>query len=377
MTERRFAIISSQAFSLGNFRGPLIRDVVAKGWKVYAIAPDYDAGTRAAVSALGAEPIDCSFSRTGINPIIDLRDMLRLTWLLRRLHIDAVLSYFIKPVIFGTIAAWLAGIPRRFTLIAGLGYVFITPQNGKVTFKRRSLRHLVSLLYRFALARASTVFFQNENDLEEFVDAGLVDRARARNTHGTGVDLDEWKPVPTVTVPVTFLLAARLLREKGIPEFAEAARRLKRIKPEARFILLGGVDPNPGGLSREEVEQWASDGVLEWHGHVAVAPWIAQTSVYVLPSYYREGIPRSTQEAMAMARPVITTDTVGCRETVIDGWNGFLVPMRDVDALENAMRRFIDDPSLIELMGLASRRLAEQRFDVRRVNKLMLDEMKI
>lgn len=132
---------------------------------------------------------------------------------------------------------------------------------------------------------------------------------------------------------MTFLLAARLLREKGIVEYAEAARLVKALHPEARFVLLGGLDPNPGGLGQPEVQSWVTEGLLEWPGHVAVKPWLAQTSVYVLPSYYREGVPRSTQEAMAMGRAVITTHAPGCRETVDDGVNGFLVPVRDVPAL--------------------------------------------
>lgn len=377
LANRRFAILSSQAFSLSNFRGPLIRDVVARGWRVYAIAPDYNDETRAAVRRFGAEPIDCPLSRTGLNPASDLLYVFRLARLLRRLEVEVVLSYFMKPVIFGTIAAWLARVPSRFALIAGLGYVFISPEKGEQNWSRRALRYLASNLYRFALARTNRVFFQNADDLEEFTHLRLVDSARARNTLGTGVDLEEWSVAPAVTSPITFVLAARLLREKGIPEFAEAARRIKRSRPGTRFVLLGGLDSNPGGLSRNEVERWAEEGIIEWKGHVPVAPWLAQTSVYVLPSYYREGIPRSIQEAMAMGRAIITTDCVGCRETVEEGQNGFLVPARDVDALYAAMLRFVENPDLIERMGSASRRLVEQRFDVRRVNKLLLDEMKI
>jgi glycosyltransferase involved in cell wall biosynthesis len=376
LSNRCLAIISSQAFSLSNFRGPLVREIISKGWKVYAIAPDFDEETRAAVRLLGAEPIDCSLSRTGLNPAADFRDMLRLTLLLRQLKADATLGYFVKPVIYGTLAAWLAGIPRRFALVAGLGYVFTSQEDAQEDARRQSLRYFVSRLYRFALARANVVFFQNENDLEEFVGMGLVDPSRARNTYGTGVDLDEWSPAPPVTAPITFALAARLLRDKGILEYVEAARRIKAKHPAVRFLLLGGLDSNPTAIDQNDVCAWIREGIIEWPGHVPVKPWLAQASVYVLPSY-REGVPRSTQEAMAMARPIITTDAVGCRETVIDGDNGFLVPVRDVDALEDAMQRFIDEPGLIESMGLASRRLAEQRFNVRRVNALMLEAMGI
>lgn len=158
---------------------------------------------------------------------------------------------------------------------------------------------------------------------------------------------------------------------------SNAARRVKARHPMTRFILLGGLDPNPGGLSSDEVESWVKEGVIEWPGHVAVKPWLAEASVYVLPSYYREGVPRSTQEAMAMGRPVITTDAPGCRDTVIEGKNGFLVPKRDVDALVVAMERFIDNPELIEVMGQSSRRLAEERFDAHKINLRLMELMGI
>ena len=183
-----------------------------------------------------------------------------------------------------------------------------------------------------------------------------------------GVDLIEWPPAPPVLEPVTVVLAARLLREKGIAEYAEAARQVKARHPEVRFVLLGSLDPNPGGFTRGEVESWVAQGVLEWPGHVDVKPWLARASVYVLPPYYREGMPRSTQEAMAMGRPVITTDAPGCGETVIDGENGFLVPVRDADALAEWILRFVENPALIRTMGQRSRQLAEERFDVRRIN---------
>jgi glycosyltransferase involved in cell wall biosynthesis len=171
---------------------------------------------------------------------------------------------------------------------------------------------------------------------------------------------------------------ARLLREKGICEYAEAARIVRREVPHARFLLLGGLDPNPSGLTQNEVENWVSEGVLEWVGHVDdVRPWITSTSVYVLPSYYREGVPRSTQEAMAMARPVITTDLPGCRDTVLDGTSGFLVAPRDAAALATTMMRFVTNPELIKRMGAASRRLAEERFDIHSINRGLLAAMSI
>ena len=369
----RFALITSQAFSLVNFRGPLISLLVVRGIEVFALAPDYDEQTRQSVLDLGAIPVDIQFNRTGMNPFIDVMSVVRLTKLLHRLNADVVLTYFIKPVIFGTFSAVMAGIPKRFCLIEGLGYVFISPE-GREPIRRKILRVIVSVLYKLALRFADKVFLLNDDDVAELVSRGLVQSNQVVKLGGIGVDLDEWTPAVSATSPITFLLAARLLREKGVVEFAEAARIVKQEYPEVRFVLLGGVDPNPGSLGVAQVAGWVSQGVLEWPGNVSVKSWFAQASVFVLPSL-REGVPRSTQEAMAMGRAVITTDAPGCRETVINGHNGFLVPVRDVDALAQAMIRFIKEPDLIESMGRASRLLAEERFDVHKVNAVMISAM--
>lgn len=370
-------IIGNQAFSLLNFRGPLIVDMVAKGLEVFAFAPDYDEDTRAAVHALGAEPVDYSLSRTGMNPFRDVVDMLRLVFLLRRLKADITLTYFAKPVIYGTLAAWLARVPHRFAMIEGLGYIF-TPGVGPESLKRKMLQGTVILLYSKALRHANRIFFLNKDDMNEFLKRQVVLPTKSFLLGGIGIDLNEWKTAPSATNPVTFLLVARLLREKGIIEYVDAARIIKRKYPKTRFLLVGNLDTNPGALSRTEVETWVTEGTLAWPGHVPdVRPWLTKASVFVLPSYYREGVPRSTQEAMAMALPVITTDAPGCRETVINGVNGFLIPVRNAEALAAAMERFILQPDLIDKMGQASRRIAEERFDVRKINQIILQKMGI
>lgn len=374
---RSVAVLSNSAISILNFRGPLIKAMLQNGLQVYALAPDYDDATRRAVSQLGANPVDITLERTGMNVVRDLRDGLRLVSVLSKLKPDALFSYFAKPVVYGTLAASLAGVRRRYALVAGLGYVY-TPAQGGETMKRRILQILTAGLYLFAFKFCDRVFVQNSDDLEFFIKNRIVEPSKAVCLAGTGVDLEEWSPAPTVTTPPTFLLMARLLRAKGIVEFVEAARVVRRSHPDARFLLLGGLDPNPDGLTAEEVESWRAEGVIEWIGHVAdVRPWIAQSSVYVLPSYYREGKPRSTQEAMAMGRPIVTTDLPGCRDTVVSDVNGFLVPPRDPLALAAALTRFIEEPDLVRQMGEASRRLAEQRFDVKAINAVMLAEMGI
>lgn len=364
--------ISPYAASIVGFRGALIRDLIQAGAEVVVLAPDYTPEIRTAVAQLGATPMDYPLDRTGINPITDLRTLFTLWRMLRELRPSVVIPYNIKPVVYGTLAATLAGVPKRVALIEGLGYAFISDKT--TPLKTRVLRLGIKGMYRVALSKSHTVVFLNPDDQSEFIQNRIVRANKTVLLGGIGVDLHEWQPAPPVLHPVTFTLAARLLREKGIVEFAESARQMKQRYPDTRFILLGGLDTNPGALKREEIMQWVHEGILEWHGHVSdVRLYFAQTSVYVLPSFYREGVPRSTQESMAMARPVITTDAPGCRETVVHGENGLLIPPRDVCALVEAMEYFIQNPQEIARMGQASRRLAEERFDVHTINRKIMD----
>jgi glycosyltransferase involved in cell wall biosynthesis len=365
---RTLVLISNQAFSLVNFRGELISELVSRGARVIAVAPDHDAYSRETLAAIGAETMDYTLERAGLSLSSDWRAARALFQILRQLKPDFVLSYFIKPVIYGSIAARIAGVPQIFALVAGLGFVFTGPEMAP-TFRHRLLQIVGKGLYRIAFACCQKVFFQNDQDIADMVASAILPREKAVQLNGTGINLDKLRPVEPVVRPVTFLLMARLLRQKGIVEYADAAREMRRRHRNVRFILLGGLDPNPDGLTQTEVDHWVKEGILEWPGQVYdVQPYLRQCSVYVLPSYYREGVPRSTQEAMAMAKPVITTDNVGCRNTVIDGVTGFMIPVRNVEALVGAMEKFVHDPSLIGNMGKESRKLAEQRFDVIEIN---------
>lgn len=371
----RFAIIGNQAFALLNFRSRLIADIVARGHTVFALAPDFDAEAEAQVRALGAEPVSISLSRTGLNPIRDARDVVQLCKTLAHLQLDTVLSFAIKPVIYATLASRIVGVSNRFALIAGLGYAF--GGDVRTSWRSTTIHYAAKALYRLALSQAEKVFMQNPDDANDFVRLGVVKRSKIVPVNGTGVELDQWPILPPVTAPVTFVLAARLLAEKGVRQYVEAARTMRRENPEIKFVLLGGLDANPNGIQRTEVEAWVRENVVIWPGHVPVRPWLAEASVFVLPSYYREGVPRSIQEAMASGRPIITTDMPGCRETVIDGENGLLVPPRDVGALVAAMRHFTQQPNRIVEMGKRSRFYAERKFDVRNVNSAMIDAMKL
>lgn len=372
----RLALISSQAFSIINFRGPLVRSMVSRGVTVYAFAPDFDEVSRTAVRKLGAVPVDCMMSRTGMNPLGDFVDFLRLAVQLRRLKLDASFAYFIKPVIYGTLAARMAGVRNRFAMIEGAGYVFVDEE--KPTVRRWLLREFVTRLYQLGLSQADHVFMLNPDDKELFVNRGMVSAKKVQLLNGIGLALNHYQVAELVLHPVCFILIARLIREKGIYDYIDAARKVHVQHPEVRFILLGNVDLNPGSVSVTELRAWVAEGVVEWPGQVDdVRPWISEANVFVLPSYYREGLPRSTQEAMAMGRPVITTDVPGCRETVEQGVNGFMVPVRDSGALSQAMLFFIKKPEFIASMGAESRRMAEAKFDVLKINAVILEAIGI
>ncbi|WP_019141886.1 glycosyltransferase family 4 protein [Noviherbaspirillum massiliense] len=366
----RLALISSQAFSIANFRGPLVREMVSHGMEVYALAPDYDDASRAAVRSLGAEPIDYSMIRAGISPFKDIFSLFQLVRKLRILQVNASFAYFIKPVIYGTIAARLANVPKRYALIEGAGYVFMDEERPSI--RRRLLRSATTWLYRLGLSQADRVFMLNQDDKSLFVSAHMVAAEKVRLLNGIGLDLNHYHVTNPVLHPVCFILIGRLLREKGIYDYVTAARKVKALYPEVRFLMLGSVDVNPGSLAESEVRAWVDEGLIEWPGQVAdVRSWLAQASVFVLPSY-REGLPRSTQEAMAMGRPVITTDAPGCRETVEEAVNGFMVPVRSPEALAQAMLRFVGKPESIISMGRASRNMAEKKFDVHKINEQIM-----
>ena len=351
-----------------NFRGPLITALVTAGVEVFALAPDYNDDDRRAIEGLGARPVDYRMRRAEIDPVGDLSAMAQLVGQLRAIRPDMALSFAVKPVIYGTLAAWIARVPRRFALIEGLGHVFINEPG----LRSGALRWVVSKLYRLALTAAERTLFLNDDDRADFVSARLVSAGKAMTVGAIGVDLATWTVVPPVSSPLTFIFVGRLLREKGIFEFIDAARAIKAEHPEVGFVVLGSPDSNPSSVTAERVGGWVDEGLITWPGHVDVRPWLARSTVFVLPSY-REGVPRSTQEAMALGKPVITTDVPGCRDTVVDGDNGFLVPSKDAPALQAAMLRFVADRGLIATMGRRSRQIAEASFDVNAANVRMMN----
>uniref|UniRef100_UPI00313E6616 glycosyltransferase family 4 protein n=1 Tax=Pseudomonas sp. OTU5201 TaxID=3043850 RepID=UPI00313E6616 len=309
-----------------------------------------------------------------MNPARELLIVLKLMRKFSELNVDAVFSFFIKPVIYGGIAAWLAGIPLRYSMIEGAGYVY--SGGGRDSILRFFLRHIVTRAIRLSLGFSRRVFLLNQDDFNLFITPKMARSGKVVVLPGIGVDLDYFSLSPAVQAPITFVLVARLLKEKGVYDFVAAARLVRSRNKFVRFLIVGGIDQHPSAVPYAEIRQWVDEGLIQWPGHVAdVKSWVENASVFVLPSYYREGLPRSTQEAMSLGKPIITTDWIGCRETVMDGVNGFLVPVRDPTSLAAAMFRFIERPALINSMGAASRCLAEQRYDVSVINSTVLSAL--
>lgn len=367
MKRKRVFVVGSLASSLIRFRGSLIATMLARGHSVVAVAPQIDRTTADELQTLGATVREIPLQNVSLNPQALLRSLRAMRALIREERPDVILSYTIKPVIVAALAGRSEEVPTIVSLITGVGYAF----TGGQELKRLVSRLVATWLYRLALARSDVIVFQNRDDERLFRDLKLIGHERTTQiVNGSGVDLVHFAPVP-LPERLSFLMISRLLKDKGIREFSAAAKRIKAEHPEVPIVLVGDFDPSPDSLSREELEELIRCGI-DYRGHLHdVRPAIAQCSVYVLPSY-REGTPRSVLEAMAMGRAIITTDAPGCRETVRDGENGVLVEPRDAKSLHAAMASFIEQPGLAERMGRASRKLAEEKYDVQQVNANLL-----
>lgn len=370
------AIIGNAMVTMVRFRVPLIEHLLAQGCKVTAICPPGKDEEHAQLAKLGVDHIPLTkMSRAGLNPLREAAAMWELYRALRTLRADAVLTYFLKPVLFGGLAARAARVPRRIGLIEGLGYGFSEASGGKGAVRKQTLvRRLTKSLMSLSLPGYDHVFVLNSDDLATLRAEKYIASARLSMLDGIGVDLAAFPMLPPKATPIRFTLAARMIREKGVETFVEAARILRKDFPQAEFRLLGGTDDAPSALSEEELKRMAADSQVAWAGHVSdICGELAQTSVFVLPSYYGEGLPRSIMEAMAMGRPVITTDAPGCRESLAAGVSGFIVPRRNPEALAAAMRQFLETPELIAKMGAAAHKEASRRYDVRQQNAIQAD----
>jgi len=375
----KIVMIGTTANCVLGFRESLIKELIIRGHEVYAFAIDYTDAQRQLLKSLGAVPVDYVLFRSGLNILADLKMMFRLKTKLEAIKPDIVLSYFVKPVIYGTVAARLANIPIRIAMLEGLGYVHTASQNG-YGFKKRILQIVQGVLFTISFKFATRVVFLNPDDPIDLSKMTLFSKSKVEVLGGIGLELLDYPySKPNMNNPIRFIFVARLLAEKGIYQLIEAIKLVQEKYPSTELVVLGSLDEdNPAGLTKKDLDDLIKQEIIIYPGQVAnVNEWLSNSHVFVLPSYYREGVPRSTQEAMAVGRPIITTDVPGCRETVVDGKNGFLVPAFDIEKLAEKMIFFIEHLAKIESMGLVSRRMAEERFDVHKVNAKMLKIMGI
>ena len=371
----KIVIIGTVASSILGFRANLIKALLEQQHSVYAFVSEYSQDELNDIAALGAIPITYELSRGGINPLADAKATYALSKKIEDINPDLVFSYFSKPVIFGTLAAKLAKVPRVIGMLEGLGYTF-TEQPEGLSKKAQLIKSIQVLLYKIALPQLDNIIFLNPDDPKDLLEAYHIKVKKRDVLGGIGLDLDEYnyQPIETIDSPINFLFIGRMLKEKGIHDFISAAKIVKQIYPEIQFTVLGAIDSsNPGALQQSELDRLVSLNIINYPGQVDdVQKWITDSHVFVLPSY-REGVPRSTQEAMAIGRAVITTDVPGCRETVIDGINGFLVEKWNPQVLAEKMIYFIEHPEQVAIMGQESYKIAQDKFDADEVNKRLID----
>lgn len=365
---RTIVISVNTAWNIYNFRAGLIKAMLDHGYDVVAVAPK-DAYVDK-LKQMGCRFIALAMDNNGTNPSRDLALLRGYYRILQAERPLALCSYTVKPNVYGSLAASALGIPV-INNIAGLGTTFIN---------RTLISHVVRLLYKVSLRRSSRIFFQNQEDRALFIRAGMSPSHLTDCLPGSGMNLDQFQPamLPDDEHPdFRFLLVARLLKDKGVMEFAEASRRVRREFPYAKFQVLGGYDPaNSNAIPKATLQEWSSEGIIEHLGQVDnVRPYIAAAHCVVLPSY-REGVPRSLLEGAAMSRPLIAADTVGCREVVDHEINGLLCKVRDSADLAEKMREMICLPLARRLeMGMAGRRKIEAQFDEKIVIKKYMDQI--
>lgn len=371
----KIAFITTVASSIYGFRAPLIRKLLQEGHTIYAFVSEYSEQELTKIKSMGVEVITYPLKRGGLNPFADIVAAFKLSTHLKQISPDVVFSYFTKAVIFGTFAAKLARIPKTIGMLEGLGFTFTIQPDG-IKFKTKIIKLIQIFLYKLSLPLLDKVIFLNPDDERDLLQTYNIKVKEKHILGGIGVDLQEYpySEVKLTSVDkINFLFIGRLLKEKGINEFIQAAKEIKIKYPQTIFTVLGSIDKeNLGAISENQLNELINSGIIEYPGQVTnIAEWIAKSHIFVLPSY-REGVPRSTQEAMAIGRAIITTDVPGCRETVENSINGFFVRPWDAKDLADKMEFFIKNPHIITTMGQESFRIAQQKFDITKINQRLI-----
>ncbi|MGL5235575.1 MAG: glycosyltransferase family 4 protein [Empedobacter falsenii] len=368
MPKNKIIVISSYTRSLITFRYDLLKYLVENNYEVYALGPDTDVDSTKKLESIGVKYKQFYLKRNGLNPLEDIKSIKNLRKIFEEIKPDYILPYTIKPVIYSNIAKKGLNI-KALNWITGVGFY----GNPTTNFKEKLVKAVITKQYQFGTIKDDVFIFQNQDDLDLFREKKIIKNHKTYITPGSGINLSSFKHTIPVTTPTTFIFVGRLIREKGVHVFIEAAKKIKANYTNTKFIVLGGLDiTNPNSISKEEIDQLKALNLVEFTGKVNnVVDYINNCSVFVLPSMYREGVPRSILEALSVGRAVITTDNVGCRETVIKDYNGILVKKNSVDELVDAMQFFCDNPDKIIEYGNNSRKFAEDKFDVKIVNNII------
>lgn len=368
-SNQKIVIITGDTPTLIKLHFKLIETLVKCNYNVTALAPMHKEfpAIQMQLAKFKVKLIPIRLKNTNINPIanfLTLKDTYRALKLEKP---DVLLAYQVKSIIWSSLAARFVGIKQLYSVITGLGYCY-----SGTTIKQRFLATIVSSLFKLALKPHKKVLFQNPDDEAFFVTKKLVEKSQTGLINGSGVDLSHFAFTPTHPKQIIFIVLARLIYDKGVREYLQAAQQLKSKYPQVQFRLAGELVAHPNAVNRQELDHYVKNNSIEYLGKLSdVRPALVAASVCVLPSY-REGLPGAIIEAMAMGRAVVTTDTPGCRETVVSGVNGYLVPIKDSKALADAMEQFIIKPEQVEIMGRASRKIAEERYDIYKIAETIL-----
>jgi glycosyltransferase involved in cell wall biosynthesis len=344
-------------------------DFIALGYEVVLIAPEKNDFLKEIFEGHPVRYIQVDFDRTGINPIKDIRTIKELTNIMRKEKPDITYAFGgAKAAIYTTIASSRTEVKLNYCMINGLGSIY----RGK-GIKNTIIERIMTRLFKYSLNKSDGVLFQNNDDLKVFIDKGIIKQNKCKIVNGSGVNTAKFPYSKVKTDRIVFLFIGRLLRDKGIYEFVKAAQEIKKNRKDIEFWVLGDYDSNPTSVSPKEMNEWIKSSTIKYFGRQDnIYYYYESASVFVLPSYH-EGTPRTNLEAMAVGRAIITTDAPGCRDTVIDMKNGFIVPPKDVASIVDKMNFLIEHPDIIKKMGDESHILATNKYDVNKVNRSILD----
>lgn len=360
------AVVGNSCVDFINLRAPLLKKIQNCNSRVSVIGPECsDEKILVEMEKLNFNYVSYPIKPVSLNPLSDLKTFYKIYKILKDINPDKVLLLTLKPIVYGSIASKLNGISNVYSLNSGLGRIFVR-QSFYQKFVLIFLQPMLKAAFRFN----RKVFFQNPDDQKLFKSLKLCSQDQSIVVNGTGIDISHF-PFNKFEEKkdLKFLMISRLIEEKGIIYFYEAAKKIKKLFPDVKFFLLGNYCDSKSGLSEEKIRTWQDEGIIDYLGETDdVRPFLGNADVFVLPTYYREGVPRTCMEALASGLPIITTDVPGCRETVINEESGFLIPPKDQEALNEAMLKFINEPSIISSMAEQGRRIVEEKFDINKVN---------